>query len=479
MMKKTMSIAAAMCITSAILPGPALAQELAEVGTYAELAYYSSKPEGYSIRLTSNIEAPEGSKWSPLKIGAGCIFDGNGYTVSNLTYTAVNEGYIGFISENKGTVRNLTIKDPKISGTNYTGGIVAYNHDEGLIEDCECTETVIGTAYSAEQANDEGQQTYEASNSVGIGGIVGYNNLGTIRRCVNRTEIGKEDSNKTFVGGIAGCNNGGTIEQCSNYGKVSGAVSIGGIVGGNIASAGRVNNCFNMGQISGVSNVGGIVGNNLAGNVLNSYSNVKITNNTTMGNGPVVGCVVNGMVENCYYDSTVQESNDVSFGIAKTTDGFISGEAAYLLNRNTPYGVWLQTLESYNTVLGKSYPSFDGLTVFSSNELPNQPIPYFNQGYKNTIYKTFGIDENKNEVYSDKSYATIVKSVVIPATDKSVKDITWSCRGAYIKDADNTTAMVTSDNTELSGNSVMVFGMVFPYLLEESDISTSLSNAAE
>jgi hypothetical protein len=164
-------------------------------------------------------------------------FNGNGFTVSNLTInkTATHQGLFGHIGSG-GVVKNIALVNVNISGGNNTGGIAGQN--DGTIQNCYTTGSVNG-----------GNNT---------GGIAGYNNNnnGTIQNCYSTSSV----SGGNNVGGVAGQQNNGTVQNCYAIGRISGTSNIGGVVG----SGGTVRNCvaLNTGVITSgnISTLGRVAG---------------------------------------------------------------------------------------------------------------------------------------------------------------------------------------------------------------------------
>ncbi len=158
-----------------------------------------------------------------------------------------------------------------------------------------------------------------------VGGVVGYNNVGTMTNCYN---TGSSILGVDYVGGVVGFNKG-TITNCYNTSDVSGEYSAGGFVGRNIGS---IANCYNTGNVTG-DNVGGIVYDNY-GTITNCYNSGKINGSVDTQNG--IACFGNdsnrkhGMFTQCYY---IGDSDDDSIDgtTAMNTEQFKSGEVAYLL----------------------------------------------------------------------------------------------------------------------------------------------------
>ena len=140
-------------------------------------------------------------------------FNGNGFRIENLKYTAtfadLDENIVetkGFVNINYGTISNVAFGDIEIKinddvsetyYTEYNIGIVACVN-EGTIEDCMIGTTVI-----------DGEIHMSSTIETNIGGVCGINN-GTIDDCmVSYTYITGFDN----LGNIAGCNYG-MIKNC-------------------------------------------------------------------------------------------------------------------------------------------------------------------------------------------------------------------------------------------------------------------------
>ena len=199
------------------------------------------------------------------------VFDGNGYTISNLS------GPNGLFKRNTGTIKNVTLDSSclisKTSGS-YVAGIAAIN--EGTIENCI------------------NHGNISAGTPIYTGGIFGRNAGGTIRKCANTGNItasGYPTSSEGMqVGGICGATLTAyaTIDQCWNSGNIS-AISYssykstyaGGIVGIIGSSSGTqdelvVSNTYNCGSVHAKSKsntcAGGIAGELIAQEIKNSYN---------------------------------------------------------------------------------------------------------------------------------------------------------------------------------------------------------------
>ena len=174
------------------------------------------------------------------------IFEGNGYTISNL-YINRSTNYVGLFGSlgSEGEVRNLGIV-----GGSVTGG-----------ED--------------------------------VGGLVGYNESGTIERCYATGNVTGED-----VGGLVGNNENGTIEKCYATGNVTGDYYIGGLVGE--SENGKIIACYATGSAIGDFSTGGLVGHSVGSEIIACYATGNATITTESAAGGLVGSSTDSKIIACY-----------------------------------------------------------------------------------------------------------------------------------------------------------------------------------
>ena len=171
-----------------------------------------------SCTLENDITMPTDGEnatnnWTPVGTSDNKFtgtFDGNGHTITELMVNSTEE-YVGFIANNYGTVKSLTLKGAKIKGKSKVGGVAG--HNSGTISDCtvaeDCSFPGINTCF---------------------GGITGYNeNKSIITGCNVLCNL---DGGST-VGGISGYDNGGSFTNCSFMGEyiLGSDEHVGGIVG--------------------------------------------------------------------------------------------------------------------------------------------------------------------------------------------------------------------------------------------------------
>ena len=160
--------------------------------------------DGINCTLAADIDMGQ-TKWKGL-IYYG-TFDGNGHTI-----TGLNEC---FITDNNGTVKNLTLVNPEILSSGFSAGAVA-GTNYGIIENCHVVGgSVVGTGSRS-------------------GGIAVYNEQnGTIRACSTSTTVTLtfEGTGVKNSGGIVG-ENGGTILACYATGSITGSAASKGAISG-------------------------------------------------------------------------------------------------------------------------------------------------------------------------------------------------------------------------------------------------------
>ena len=312
--------------------------QTADTDAHAKLMNNIDLNPGITFSADGTYSSPTGVKpqeWTPIgnseENAYTGTFNGQNFKISGLYIDSSDTdyqglfGYLGTSGDNKGTVQNLTVSG-NVSGGWHVGGVVGYNNGG----------TVTGCIFS-------GSGSVSVTGSYYVGGVVG-DNRGTVENCYNTgTVTGTDD----YVGGVVGYSSGdisasASVTNCYNTGAVSGGEDVGGVVGHNSSDVGdnssNVENCYNTGKVTGSSSVGGVVGDNSSnGNVENCYN----TGNVSGGSkGGIVGLNINGSITGCYFLKTADVNKNLSgigFGgegqeaIQKTADAFHSGEVAYLL----------------------------------------------------------------------------------------------------------------------------------------------------
>lgn len=203
---------------------PTIINNFIEISSLNDLEKIGNDPEyplnGNYIQI-NDINAIETKEWNGgqgfIPIGSDInpftgLYNGNGYKIKYLHINKEEyseyENYIGFISYNSGTIKNLGLENAQISGTSYIGGICGFNNG-GLIERVY----VSGKIYGLEDY---------------IGGICGYTKNNEITNAINNAEISGGD----FIGGLIGYNENTIIYKSLSTGLIQAdGYEVGGLIG--------------------------------------------------------------------------------------------------------------------------------------------------------------------------------------------------------------------------------------------------------
>lgn len=209
-----------------------------------------------------------GVTFTPISTFSGTL-DGNGKTISNLTFT-VGDGNGGIFGTNNGTIKNLTVdggtvtKTGNLDNNEGTGILAGVNNNN--ISNCIIKNSSLSASLSSKGAD------------VGIGLLVGTNNSGkTISECtVDASSISINNSKECHVGGLVGFNLTGNIE---------------------FSSVKPTTNIDYTATVAG-GNIGGLIGRNKGGTIKGCSTNIDI--NTT---GCNLGLKIAGFIGDAFFGS--------------------------------------------------------------------------------------------------------------------------------------------------------------------------------
>ena len=323
--RKISAIFLVFCLLFSVVTGSAMAAAPSDgvpegytaITNEAELRAIAGDMDGKYILMNDITLSAD---WTPLGLGdsqareveefTGTAFtgvlDGNGKTITGMSCTLPSYIMVGMFAQNKGVIRNLTLKDADINGRTWVGGFAGVN--SGVIENCTVTGSTV--------AGREGSAPAQEYNYVGgsqIGGLAGWNQSGG---AISKSALLESSVHgNRYVGGIAGDNNGQIsqtfVRDCTreegnwigskyykdnsaasnalkmhlnylitlvNSGQASGTnapyMYTGGLVGANQSNngTGTVQNCYVTNtQINAIDAFGELIGVNW-GKVVNSYS---------------------------------------------------------------------------------------------------------------------------------------------------------------------------------------------------------------
>lgn len=332
--------------------GSGTAEDPYLIATGAQLAYLSELSRNVSYgqdqyyRLTASIDLNH-LPWTPICFNGGTNttykwfygnFDGDGYTIANMSYDNTGLYAVGLFAASKGNIYDLTIHGT-ISAKNRIGGLVYYVQGGtignirsyvniicadksgvvgGIVGVAEKTSTISGCSYY-------GNITTTAGSTANVGGIAGSFKSSSMNDCVNYGAISGDNAS---VGGIIGTSTASTVERCVNYGDITSTAEggkVGGIVGNCYSAGMSVTDCKNYGNITGTVKVGGIAGYNTqlvsgcvnygtitatvseAGGIVGEYGG---TIQSCDNYGDVYTALYGGGIIGSSYKATVQDCNN-------------------------------------------------------------------------------------------------------------------------------------------------------------------------
>ena len=345
----------------------------------------------------------------------GGHFDGNGHTISNLHISGKVSEYTSLFGMTAGTISNLTLTSCTITGNEsgqyYVAAIVGHNN--GNVSNCHVNSGTI-SATAAER----------------VGGIVGYNNEGTVSGCTNGATVSLTDgTGEENVGGIVGfIGNNGTVKDCANTGNVSisgtGYVAIyycGGIAGH--LYSGIVSGCANTGSVSATGSnaynyAGGVVGsiNNSADAICIGNTNggaVTAANGNKNLAGGIVGFYGNSsyILKNNYYFGACTAKGSAGYvesGDAPQQDITANYGAVPGIAITKPAEVTLSSIEGYADVAHPAYAA--------SGETVSFTIAATAEGYAATVKYNDGSDHTLTATNGVYSFTMPAKAVTITVT---------------------------------------------------------------
>lgn len=253
------------------------------------------------------------SIWTPIPEIHGC-FDGNNFSISNLNIrTNDNIEYYGFISNNYGTIKNVTFTNVsiQIAGSDYVycGTVCGRNNENSEIINC-----TVNTSKAISISS-----TYFILG----GGLVGLNR-GIIERCKAIIGTFSTTANSSRIGGLIGWNSGGEVTRSLSKGNIesrasenSSNINVGGLIGYceklnkyNEEKLSNIKNCYSKcnvwAEATGASSsvlVGGLIGYLFQSKVQFCYATGNVTGRNKTGSVKAGGFAAS--IYNCTGDGYV------------------------------------------------------------------------------------------------------------------------------------------------------------------------------
>ena len=455
-----------------------------QIATGSQLAYFAKRVnaeeygEKYAdtyFELTEDIDLG-GKEWTPVgETVADLImggheyfvfsgnFDGNGYTIKNLTIGTETSPYsgdvCGLFGATSGTIEDVVLENVSInyvggnhsSGYGFRMGGALVGYSMGDIVNC----TVIGLDM---KAGSDG--SYVALNS--IGGLVGIQDGGTT---VSHSRVSgkiEESTKKGNVGGFVGTlAKGSSAKYCGAdvSVEVTGSgrgIAVGGFVGiGNGVTTDEtlIENCYATGNITGAEYAGGFVGNISGLNISNCYAKGDVSNSFVGASFMGTDAASNnyyGTVKNCYATGLVSDisSSAYAFAMQDTMNRSTIQNCYYNIQntaKNTESAASLtiddMKTDSFLNVLNGS----SNVWTKRNNDTPAcgaEPADYSN------VYEVLGNIPADLSIYTDESVANLYSAVEAlrgyrdlaqqSDVDKMTNDINDAVEALVYKSADYT-----------------------------------------
>lgn len=321
-------------------------------------------------KLVNDIDCADVSAspgWVPIGFVSGSPFtgtlDGDGYTISNISYTG--NGPAGLF----GYVENATIHDVTVSSSVFNSighvGAIAGDVTNSTMQHVHAYSTttkadnrlgglvgiITGSSISDSSVTDGSIIGRElGTGSAYIGGAAGHStNTAYSRISVTGTVTGNESvaNAASQIGGFAGYTFGGTIQDSYTTADITGGTRVGGFIGS--AASTSVSRSWASGSISAITDVGGFYGYEGLSSANNSFAMGEVAGNTNIG-GFIGHAVAIGLaMPTSLWD--VDRSGiadcvglDESISFATTCVGINAGAAApnYFFNTSshTPLNTW-------------------------------------------------------------------------------------------------------------------------------------------
>lgn len=385
---------------------------------------YSRANNQFVYKLESDIDLA-GLEWTPIGTTTNPftgIFDGNGHIISNLVITG-NNSNVGLFGETRdGEIKNLTVKNAKVSGRLNVG-------------------VVVGQPYTSKYTDIKVEGHVEVNGMAYVGGVGGKNAYADWSKItvnvdassyVNANSVENGIAYRTYVGGVVGFNGEGghSFKNITSNIDVKGStMDAGGLFG--IAHYGnQFENCVCTGnvEITGADDadsaeeIGGI-----AGVWNNGGANVKFTN--------------------CSFTGTLK--TNISEGV-KLNDNTIVGKAY----NKTGAGMLFIDGKCYVASADALVAALeDGKDVILANDIKIEPANMSNAYGKTGINVKYGQTINGNGHTLNIQGAGGTWDSGINTTGGLIKNITvtGSFRGIFINHNSTHSEKVVLENVTLTG----------------------------
>ena len=341
---------------------------------------------------------------------------GNGnYVAGILSAPTKRDGY---------NIRNVTVQNSNITGTDYVGGVFA-SLNGGATNPSQAQyiksikTNVTGRNYVGGVAGSFYDSSYFESDEVtvkgsgsNIGGIAAQGNLSY--NVVKNSTIEGTSTNSNNVGGLIGtCSWGGSNNEVINCIVKSNGSNVGGVYGNynHSGNGGTSNDYAKGGSVTGYSNVGGIIGKSVKGYFTKCYTDTKIIA-TSQNAGGIVGYISNKVMElnnigirNCYVANSRIESKKNIGGLVGSFSNSLEGGYQYFYNNyiqadlvgddvktiSLGFGSQKSEIENVTNIYVYQYSTINGENITTENDLFIKATQYLKE-----------VDLKKENTYKNK-----------------------------------------------------------------------------
>ena len=313
-------------------------------------------------------------------------FDGNGYIISNLTFSDDTMDYVGLFGYAKGAeFSNIHLENISMTGQDNVGSFVG-RLESSSVSDSYATGTVTGEYYvggfvgsMVSSSISNSSETGDAKGLVSVGGFVGSMYDSSISNSFATGDVEGEQDIGGFVGFME---SDSSISDSYATGDAKGVVVVGGFVS-SMSSSSFISNSYATGDAKGVSEVGGFVGYMVEGSsISNSYATGDAEGNDMIGG--FVGSICDSDISNSYATGTVTGESYVGGFVGNLdtsstiTDSFYIGSPD---SNNTLMGLFVTSDELKQISTFKTVGSYlSGPWDISSSPDPVY-IWYINEGH--------------------------------------------------------------------------------------------------
>lgn len=249
--------------------------------------------------------------------GFSGTFDGQGYTIQNLTVDDTN-GVGLFTYVNGGTITNLVLDNFDVTGTGTVGALAA-QADNATISSVRVTSSLVHSEYATgglvgilnnSTVSDVSVYNSQILGRVSggfaqtIGGLVGLSESNTYNRSFVTGTVDKVVTSGLVIniGGFIGSSTGDVVNDSYSTANVIGELNVGGFVGVN--ASGGFSRSYASGSVTGLQQVGGFSGSSALSMFTDSFATGPVTGITNVGG--LIGRVqaIGGDVDNSTWDVT-------------------------------------------------------------------------------------------------------------------------------------------------------------------------------